>query len=94
MGVPTLTLKGNNFVSRCGTSINLNLGMKEFISSDLNEYISKAILFAGERKKLSEIRKSLRSKAIDSPLFNSQIFGQNFSNLLNTMWKNYLLKNN
>ena len=94
MGVATLTLMGNNFVSRCGTSINLNLGMKDFIASDLNEYINKAVLFSNEHKKLSEIRGSLRKKAINSPLFNSQDFGKNFSNLLNVMWKNYLLKNN
>ena len=94
MGVATLTLKGNNFVSRCGASINFNLNMNEFIASDLNEYIDKAISFARESKKLSQIRKSLRNKAIESPLFNSQTFGKNFSNILNTMWKNYLLKNN
>jgi len=94
MGVATLTLSGNNFASRCGTSINLNLGMKDFIATDLNQYIDKAVLFSNEYKKLSESRKSLRDRAINSPLFNSQDFGKNFSELLNKIWKNYLLKNN
>ena len=36
MGVPVLTKKGNNFVSRCGESINLNLGLNSFLA-DNNE---------------------------------------------------------
>tara|TARA_B100000780_G_scaffold178746_1_gene125324 strand:- start:403 stop:2082 length:1680 start_codon:yes stop_codon:yes gene_type:complete len=92
MGVPVLTLNGNNFVSRCGTSINFNLGMKDFIAYDTDGYIEKAILFSQEHNKLSEIRKTLREKAINSPLFNSQKFGKNFSDLLNKIWNNYLLK--
>jgi predicted O-linked N-acetylglucosamine transferase (SPINDLY family) len=94
MGVPFLTLEGNNFVSRCGKSINLNLGMEDFIASNLDDYINKAVSFSKEHKKLSEIRKLLRKKAINSPLFNSQNFGKNLSGLLNTIWKNNLLKNN
>ena len=40
MGVPVLTLEGNNFVSRCGESINLNLNMPEFIAKNKNDYIN------------------------------------------------------
>ena len=34
MGVPVLTMKGYNFNSRCGESINKNLGMKDLIAKD------------------------------------------------------------
>ena len=40
MGVPVLTMKGNNFTSRCGESINNNLNLKEFIADDENDYES------------------------------------------------------
>ena len=90
MGVPVLTLEGNNFVSRCGESLNKNLGMQEFIASDKNDYINKAITISENKEKLSLIRKSLRDKALRSPIFDMESFGQDFSDLLNNAWqKNY-----
>ena len=86
MGVPVLTLKGNNFVSRCGESINLNLGMPKFIAENKNEYIDKALSLTEDLNDMIEIRKSLRQKALNSPLFDTKNFGQDFYNLLNTVW--------
>ena len=42
MGVPVLTLKGSNFNSRCGESININLGLNSFIAEDKEDYIKKS----------------------------------------------------
>ena len=81
MGVPVLTLKGFNMNSRCGESINKNLGLEEFIARDINEYINKAIMFQ-DRKKLSNLRVSLREKVINSPLFDTDKFTKNFSDIL------------
>ncbi len=81
MGVPVLTLKGFNMNSRCGESINKNLGLDEFIARDINEYINKAIMFQ-DRKKLSNLRVSLREKVINSPLFDTDKFTKNFSDIL------------
>ena len=38
MGVPVLTKKGFNFISRSGVSINLNLDMHEFIAENEDDY--------------------------------------------------------
>ena len=86
MGVPVLTLKGNNFVSRCGESINLNLGMPKFIAENKNEYIDKALSLSEDLNDMIEIRKSLRQKALNSPLFDTKNFGQDFYNLLSNVW--------
>ena len=43
MGVPVLTMKGFNFNSRCGESINKNLNMEEFIAKNKSDYFDKAI---------------------------------------------------
>ena len=43
MGVPVLTMKGYNFNSRCGESININLKMEDFIAENKNDYVNKAI---------------------------------------------------
>ena len=92
MGVPVLTLKGNNFVSRCGESINLNLKMSDFIAKNKTEYISKALSLTEDINNLVEIRKALRQKALASPLFDTEKFGQDFGDLLNNVWLNHTVK--
>ena len=93
MGVPVLTKKGNNFVSRCGESININIGMNDFIAKDDDDYLRKAIELSQDREKLSSIRKTLREKARISPLFDSESFGNDFSNMMKEIWSNYISKN-
>jgi predicted O-linked N-acetylglucosamine transferase (SPINDLY family) len=92
MGVPVLTLKGNNFVSRCGESINLNLKMSDFIAKNKTEYINKALSLTEDINNLVEIRKSLRQKALASPLFDTDKFGQDFGDLLSNVWLNHTVK--
>ena len=84
MGVPVLTIRGKNFISRCGYSINKNLGMDDFIVKNKDEYIAKAVKLASksEYEKLNKIRKSLRQKALTSPLFDNTSFAKNFSEKL------------
>tara|TARA_B100000780_G_scaffold85615_1_gene58761 strand:- start:1252 stop:2934 length:1683 start_codon:yes stop_codon:yes gene_type:complete len=92
MGVPVLTLKGNNFVSRCGASINLNLGMPELIVENKDEYIKKALSLSEDTNKLIQIKKSLRLKALNSSLFDTKKFGKEFSDMLNNVWSSHTPK--
>ena len=57
-----------------------------------NDYINKAIAISKDKKKLSLIRNSLREKALSSPIFDMKSFGQDFSDLLNNIWKKNTLK--
>jgi predicted O-linked N-acetylglucosamine transferase (SPINDLY family) len=92
MGVPVLTKKGTNFVSRCGESINLNLGFKNLIAESEEDYISKAVSLNLDRENLSKMRLSMRQLAMKSPLFDTHSFGEDFSNLIKNVWKKYLNK--
>ena len=85
MGVPVLTLKGFNFNSRCGESINLNLGQEEFIAQTTQDYIDKAILFLSQKSKLLNLRKNLRKKTINSSLFDINGFTEDFSIILKNL---------
>jgi protein O-GlcNAc transferase len=84
MGVPVLTLKGMNMNSRCGESININLGMKEFIASNEEDYVKKAISFQTNTK-LNSLRTSLRSKALKSSLFDTDDFSKSFGELMKSL---------
>ena len=82
MGVPVLTMKGFNFNSRCGESINSNLEMKEFIAENNDDYFSRAISITKNINNLSNIRESLRQKALKSSLFDVGTFTSDFSSIL------------
>ena len=90
MGVPVLTMKGFNFNSRCGESINANLGMYEFIAVDEKDYLSKAIQLQEDLTKLELLRGSLRERALASPLFDVDNFTNDFSLILKKVWSNYM----
>ena len=88
MGVPILTMKGNNFLSRCGFSINANLGMNEWTAKDNIDYYEKACKFSQNIKNLNLIRKNLHTKAINSSLFDSKNFSKDFAKIMISLVKN------
>ena len=85
MGVPVLTMNGFNFNSRCGESINKNLGLDDLIAKDSDDYINKAIIFKKNIKIDSNYKNSLRKKALNSDLFNVDKFSKNFSDILKSV---------
>ena len=90
MGVPVLSLKGFNFNSRCGESINRNLDLENFIAENEEDYYLKALNNYNNKKHLSDLRKTLRKKVMLSPLLNDKEFNKTFSENLKTIWKDYL----
>ena len=82
MNVPVLVMSGYNFNSRCGESIIKNLKLNSLISENKDDYISKAIMFSKDLKNLNKIRKKIFDDLIESPLFNTKKFTENFSNIL------------
>ena len=90
MGVPVLTMRGHNFTSRCGESININCDMKNFIAQNKNDYIEKAINLTKNINYLKNLKKNLRNKAINSSLFKSKEFSKTFYMELKKVWNEKL----
>jgi predicted O-linked N-acetylglucosamine transferase (SPINDLY family) len=88
MGVPILTLEGDNFLSRCGVSINANLDMNEWTAKDKIDYYEKACKFSQNIKDLNFIRKNLHTKAINSSLFDSKNFSKDFAQIMISLVEN------
>ncbi|WP_435162905.1 hypothetical protein [Candidatus Pelagibacter bacterium nBUS_25] len=86
MGVPVLTLKGDNFTSRCGESININLNLREFIADDTDDYIKKAVNFTKKIEVIRNLRKNLREQAKRSSLYKTKDFSNQFCNELKNLW--------
>ena len=82
MGLPVLTMKGFNFNSRCGESINKNIDLHHFIANDDDDYVNKAQSLIKEKNLHDIYGNNLRKKAISSPLFDTDTFAKDFENLL------------
>ncbi len=82
MCVPLLTIKGENFISRCGASINNNLNQDHWTANNIEEYIKLAKVYASDYKKLDINRSYLRNNSRKSIIFNSKLFSENFAKIL------------
>jgi protein O-GlcNAc transferase len=87
MGVPVLSLKGDNFLSCTAVSIAHNAGLADWIAADEDEYVAKAIAFASDPLRLSTLRANLRDQVLVSPLFDAPRFARNFEDALWGMWQ-------
>ena len=86
MGVPVITMKGYNFHSRCGESINKNLNMKCLIAGNEMDYVAKAKELSDNREKLLDIRKKIFDQATSSPLFDTKSFSNDFFKSMETIY--------
>jgi len=90
MGVPVLTMKGHNFNSRCGESININLKMENFIAKNKDDYFNKAISFQNNLDIKKNFGNNLRNKALSSPLFDTENFTKDFTETLKKVYLKYM----
>ena len=90
--IPILTMEGNNFLSRCGSSVNMNLGMEDWIAKNNEEYIEKAVLFSSNKKILSDYKKKLANEKSANKIFNNRLFAKDLLNIFKDLKykKNYL----
>ncbi|MBF0224939.1 MAG: tetratricopeptide repeat protein [Desulfobacterales bacterium] len=80
MGVPVITLKGNRHAARVGASILSRINLCELISKTQEEYIDKAVNLATNKKKLVDLKKSIRSIIRNSPLYKQESFAKKIEN--------------
>ena len=87
MGVPVLTLQGDRFMSRTAASIAHNVGLPGWIAASEDDYVAKAVRFAGDLPELSALRDQLRGQVRASPLFDAPRFAKHFEAALWGMWR-------
>jgi predicted O-linked N-acetylglucosamine transferase (SPINDLY family) len=92
MGVPTLTLAGNNMLARQGASLLNNVGLTDWVSNDVDDYITRALQHASDVEKLVQLRSGLRERVRVSPLFDAPRFAAYLQTALQDMWNLRLAK--
>jgi protein O-GlcNAc transferase len=74
MCVPILTMEGKTFLSRCGVSINLNLGLNEFIYKSENDAINLLKKFDDNYSDLQLFKERLFKQKNSCKLFDTKTF--------------------
>lgn len=92
MGVPVLTLAGTHFLERQGVGLLANVGLIDWIASDLDDYITRGIRLAADIESLEKLRCNLRQQALHSPIFDGQRFAGHFVDAMRQMWAEYCIK--
>jgi predicted O-linked N-acetylglucosamine transferase (SPINDLY family) len=85
MGVPVITKKGNHFLSHLGESIAHSSGLSDWIASDQEEYVAKAVAYASNLEALSELRNGMRERILSTPLFDTPRFALHFEQAVSAM---------
>ena len=89
MGVPVLGMKGGRFVTHICESVLHAAGMGDWIATDEEAYLTKAVAFARDRDRLATLRATLRAQLLASPLCDASRFARNLENALHGMWACY-----
>ena len=74
MGVPVVSLYGDRHGSRFGLSMLSNVGLDELAVATVDEYISRAVMLAGDSELLNLLRRNLRNMMKNSPLMNGDAY--------------------
>ncbi len=83
MEVPVLTILGNTFAGRVAASLLTRAGLPELITNNLQEYEQKAVYFAQQPKKLTELNIAQKK----SPLFDAAQFAHDIEQQYLNTWE-------
>ncbi len=89
MGVPVLTLAGKQFLARQGVGLLMNAGLPEWVASDQDDYLYRAIAHASDMQRLASLRAGLRQQVLASPIFDASRFARYFEAALRGMWEKW-----
>jgi protein O-GlcNAc transferase len=89
MGVPVVTLAGQNHLSRVGVSLLANIGLPDLIADSESDYIRIAVSLANDPARLSHFRTTLRAQIQSSPLMDAPRFAADIESAYRQMWRIY-----
>jgi predicted O-linked N-acetylglucosamine transferase (SPINDLY family) len=87
MGVPVVTCPGSRPVSRSAASILSSVGLPDWIASTPEDYVRRAVEFAGDVEVLDELRRSLRERMRASALMDEPRFVRDVEQAYRRMWR-------
>ncbi len=86
-GVPVVSLSGRPTVGRFGATILHALGMDDWVTTDSDAYVARAIAAASDRTALAELRAALRQRFSASPLRDATGLARELEAAYRTLWE-------
>ena len=86
MGIPVVTLAGDQHAGRVGLSLMNALGLPQLIAADHDEYCTLAVELAADIDQRQQWRTSLRTKMEASSLCNGAEFAHKVEGVYREMW--------
>lgn len=87
MGVPVLTLKGDNHVSRVGASILSQMGLTDLVGKTVDEYVQIAVDWANRPDDLAALRRRVRPQLLASALLDHKGFVCRLESTYRAIWR-------
>lgn len=87
MGVPVVTLAGDQHLSRVSAAILRRLGLQELIGATPSEYADIAVLLAQDPERLKALKAGLRDRMKDAPLLNGALIARSVEDAYRFFWK-------
>ena len=93
MGVPVLTLRGSDMLSRQGESLLANAGLTTFIADSTERYVEIAVSLSRSHQGLEDLRDGLlRERLKSAPLYDAPRFARHWEAAVWGMWEEWLVK--
>jgi protein O-GlcNAc transferase len=92
MGAPVITLFGTRMSQRISASILKNIGLCELISSNLDEYINKAVKLSQDFNLIDRYKREIRDKYLKAEICNKEKFAKNLLRAFSVMWYETITK--
>jgi len=89
MGVPVITLPGVKSWSRSASSVLVNLGLDDWVARSEQDYVRRAVAFSADASTIAELRRSLRSRMLGSPLMDRKQFARDVEAAYRRMWQSW-----
>ena len=94
MGVPVVTLAGENFCGRMSASILGNLGLDELIAESEEDYIRASVRLAEDAPRRAELRIGLRETIRNARSCDPAAFTLNLETKFREIWRDWCARRN
>jgi predicted O-linked N-acetylglucosamine transferase (SPINDLY family) len=89
MGVPVVTLLGEQQAGRVSASLLSALGLHDLIASNADEYVEIAVRLAGDVDRLIRERATLRQRLLASPVGNAGLYTRAVEDVYQELWRRW-----
>ncbi len=91
MGVPVVALEGRRFLGRMGASFLHHVGLPDLVAADPEAYVAAATGLAGNIERRLRLRRELRQRLTDSPLFDPAAHARSLIQAYRQLWRDWCL---